>query len=44
VLNDGAPLRPLPITWPGLRQPRTRFGNVRPPYYDHTTEELCACP
>jgi len=44
VVQSGKPMRPLPIEYPGLRAPRTRFGNVRPPYYDHSTEEMIACP
>lgn len=44
VVRDGAPLRPLPLDWPGLVEPAQAFQCLSYPYWDHTAEELCAVP
>jgi len=45
VVRDGAPMRPLPTSWPGLRGRLTlRYGVLTPPYWEHTREELLAVP
>lgn len=45
VVRDGAPLRPLPLDWPGLgSNPPQAFRTLTYPYWDHAREELCACP
>ncbi len=42
---DGLPLRPLPLDWPGLAEGAPRsYHTLDFPYWDHTREELCACP
>lgn len=44
VVHQGRPLRTLPIDWPGLDAPRTAFRTLAPPYWDHSSEVLCAVP
>lgn len=45
VLRDGQPLRPLPLDWTGLTpEPPTAYRTLGPPYWDHSREELVACP
>ena len=45
VLRDGLPLRPLPLDWPGLAPDSpTAYRTIAPPYWDHSREELVACP
>lgn len=44
VVRDGAPLRPLPLDWPGLVDPPTAYHTLAPPYWDHAAEVLCAVP
>jgi hypothetical protein len=44
VLRDGKPLRPLPLDYPGLVQPRQGFRCLTMPYWNHSNENLCAIP
>lgn len=44
VVRDGRPLRPLPQDWPGLEDPPLAYRVLSYPYFDHTREELLACP
>ena len=45
VLRDGQPLRPLPLDWPGLAaDASSAFKTLTFPYWDHSREELVACP
>ena len=44
VVRDGAPMRPLPLDWPGLVAPPTAYRTLAPPYWDHSAEVLCAVP
>lgn len=44
VLRDGAPLRPLPQDWPGLRDYEPAYARLTYPYWDRSREELCAIP
>ena len=45
VVRDGMPLRPLPLDWPGLAQDvTTGYSTLRPPYWLHANESLCAMP
>lgn len=44
VMRDGAPMRPLPLDWPGLVDPPTGYHTLSPPYWDHAAEVLCAVP
>lgn len=44
VVRDGAPLRPLPLDWPGLVDPPQAFRTLTYPYWDHSKEVLAACP
>lgn len=41
---DGSALRTLPLDTPGLGEHVPRFGNLAPPYWRRTTEELVAAP
>lgn len=43
VLRDGAPLRRLPLDWPGLQDGRPVRGTLRPPYHERWREEECVC-
>lgn len=43
VLRDGAPLRRLPLGWPGLQEGRLVRGTLRPPYHQRWREEECVC-
>lgn len=43
VVRDGAPLRRLPIGWPGLDGGRLTRGTLRPPYHERWREEECVC-
>lgn len=42
VLRDGAPLRPLPLDWPGLRDYEESYGRITYPYWDKSREDLWA--
>lgn len=42
VLNDGRPLRSLPLDWPGLREHRIERRVLSPPYYERWREQECA--
>lgn len=44
VVRDGAALRPLPADYPGLSDPPLTRGVLTYPYWDHTREEIVACP
>jgi len=44
VIRDGQPLRSLPIDYPGLINPSKACANLKPPYWEHHREELCAVP
>jgi len=47
VVKQGKPLRPLPPSWPGLKEPSMAYvvlGSVGVCYWDHTAKELCAVP
>lgn len=44
VVRDGAPLRNLPLDWPGLNNPRVTMGVLSFPYWDRRNEEALACP
>ena len=44
VVRDGKPLRPLPLDWPGLVEPETATRGMVPPYWHHSTRQLCAVP
>lgn len=45
VVRDGQALRPLPLDWPGLREPQTAFHPLSFPYDKRNTERpLCAVP
>lgn len=44
VVRDGKPLRPLPLDWQGLREPRQGFRTLTHPSWDHSNENLCAIP
>ena len=44
VLRDGAPLRALPLDWPGLGEHRRDFRVLAPPYWERWREEECAVP
>lgn len=44
VVRDGQPLRPLPADWPGLVDPPLAYGCLTMPYWDHSAEDLIACP
>lgn len=44
LLRDGRPLRHLPLDWPGLGEHSQQLRPLSFPYFDHTREELCACP
>jgi len=44
LVRDGAPLRRLPVNWPGLTGGRHVFGTLRPPYHERWREELCVAP
>ncbi len=44
LVRDGQPMRPLPPDWPGIESPRLAYRVMRPPYYDHSSAELCAVP
>lgn len=44
VVRDGAPLRPLPLDWPGLDAPELGMRVLRPPYWQRWREETCAVP
>ena len=44
VVCDGAPMRPLPLDWPGLVDPPTAYSTLTHPYWDHSAEQLCAVP
>ena len=44
VVRDGRPLRPLPLDWPGLVEPRQALQCMTYPYWDHTREVACAVP
>jgi hypothetical protein len=41
VLRDGAPLRPLPLGWDGVRDGRLVRSTLRPPYHERWREEEC---
>jgi len=42
VLQEGRPLRSLPIDWPGLREHRIERRVLTPPYYERWRAEPCA--
>lgn len=44
VMRGGKPLRTLPLDWPGLSDPPTAWRTIAMPYWDHSKEELAACP
>jgi hypothetical protein len=44
VVRDGAPLRTLPLDWPGLVDFEPSHGNLTYPYWDKTKEVPCAKP
>jgi hypothetical protein len=44
VLRDGAPLRPLPLDWPGLESYDPAIANLTYPYWDRAKEGPCAKP
>lgn len=44
VLRDGAPLRPLPLDYPGVTGGRQCYRTLEPPYWDLAREEMLACP
>lgn len=44
LVEDGRALRPLPVDWPGILEPKKRMHTLTYPYWEHTREELCAVP
>jgi hypothetical protein len=44
VVRDGAPLRPLPLDWPGLVDPAPGYACLTYPYWERAREEACAVP
>lgn len=44
ILQNGNPLRPLPLDWPGLEQYERAFANLTYPYWDRSKEHECAVP
>lgn len=46
VVRDGAPLRPLPWAWPGVRVEECTIGHecLTPPYWDHARRVQCLLP
>ena len=44
VVRDGRPLRPLPPDWPGLVDPMLSRCSPTYPYWDKSTETVCAVP
>lgn len=44
IVRDRKPMRALPLSWPGLHDPRTAFRPLSYPHWDRTAEELCAVP
>lgn len=44
VVRAGKPLRPLPLDWPGLIDPNTTYRVLTPPNWDHSREQILACP
>ena len=44
-LRDGMPLRPLPLTWPGVSaEARRDYSVLSPPYWERWREEECVVP
>lgn len=44
LLRDGRPLRPLPLTWPGVRDADRGYRVLTPPYWQRWREEECLVP
>lgn len=44
VVRDGKPTRPLPPEHPGLIGAKLRYRTLSYPYWDQSSEELCAVP
>lgn len=44
VVRNGKPLRPLPLDWQGLHEPRRGFRCLTFPSWSHANETLCAIP
>jgi hypothetical protein len=42
VMLDGRALRPLPLDWPGLAEPKTAWIPITYPYWQTEASEICA--